>query len=208
MITVACCLWDANAQSLPFSVYDESWVEKLYRGFRRHLSVPFRFVAFVDRERRFAEEKIEQDRLRTVDAHYGCLIEPFRLDGPAIICGLDTIVVGNVDHLAHYCVGYNCPALVGHPTDKKKFGFINPVVLKTTGWTHVYSDWRGENDMVYLNAKVPANDINEMWPGHLLSFKLQTDRKSVPATARIIYFHGDPKPSELMDRPWVRENWA
>ena len=44
MLTVVAPLWDANEKSLSFSrCYDESWVEKLYAGFCRHLTRPFRF---------------------------------------------------------------------------------------------------------------------------------------------------------------------
>jgi hypothetical protein len=54
MLHVVTLLWDANLHSQVFSRdYDESWVEKLYRGFARNLSEPFRFVVFTDRERTF-----------------------------------------------------------------------------------------------------------------------------------------------------------
>lgn len=52
VITVATLLWDANRHSQPFSsIYDEHWVERLYRGVARNLTQPFRFVCYVDRER-------------------------------------------------------------------------------------------------------------------------------------------------------------
>ncbi len=31
------------------------------------------------------------------------MIEPFQLEGPLIVVGLDTVVVGNIDALADWC---------------------------------------------------------------------------------------------------------
>lgn len=100
MIVVATLLWDANRGSKGFSsMYDESWVEKLYRGFKRNLSHEFTFVCFTDRRRTFAEP-IDQARLKDNPPTYASCIEPYRLDVPMILVGLDTIVVGSIDHLA------------------------------------------------------------------------------------------------------------
>jgi hypothetical protein len=209
MLNVACCLWDPNARSQEFSrCYDESWVEKLYRGFARHLSLPFRFVCFTDRERSFSSG-IEQEFLRTEVPHYGCLIEPFRLNEPTIICGLDTVIVGNLDHFAAYCLEADRPALPGHPTNKPKFGFINPVVFSPAGFGWLYDEWHGENDMDYLKRR-DFNDASELWPGQLLSLKLHQVvlGSTPPADARIIYFHGRQKPHELGNVGWINQHWV
>ena len=192
-------------------MYDESWVEKLYRGFQRNLTLPFRFVCFTDRERVFAEP-IAQERLATQDPHYGCLIEPFRLNEPVIICGLDMVVVNNVDHFAKYCMTADRIAAPGHPTNKKRFGYINPVVFVPAGWRRIYDDWRGENDMDYLNSKsADFNDASELWPFQLLSLKLHAVPFGAhpPAGSKIIYMHGRNKPHELVDRvPWIKQHWV
>ena len=102
MITIATLLWDANVNSQPFSsMYDEAWVEKLYRGFARNLNAPFRFVCYTDRERKFSEA-IHQRRLQSQAPGYGDCIQPYELDVPMMLVGLDTVIVGNLDHLAAY----------------------------------------------------------------------------------------------------------
>ena len=104
MITVACCLWDANEHSLSFSRgYSEADVDKLYRGFERNLTVPWRMVCFTEKPRAF-EENIWQERLSAGEPDYSAMIEPFKLNEPMILCGLDTIIVGNCDDLARYCL--------------------------------------------------------------------------------------------------------
>lgn len=214
MLHVVCCLWDPNDNSKEFSrCYDESWVEKLYRGFARNLTRPFRFVCFTDRERSFCSG-VEQERLAAKVPHYGCLIEPFRLNEPTIICGLDTVVVRNIDHMADYCLTADRVASVGHPSNKTKWGFINPVVFVPAGHRRIFDEWDGEsNDMDYLNVRGRRgefNDTADIWPGQLLSLKLHNVvlGNDAPPDARIIYFHGRSKPHEFGDAGWITKHWV
>jgi hypothetical protein len=81
MLHITTCLWARNRHSGRFCPgYDESWVERLYRGFRRNLTVPFRFVCLVDIERQFNEPDIEQLVMLTQEPENGALAEAFRLD--------------------------------------------------------------------------------------------------------------------------------
>src|SRR5690606_41624298 len=112
MLTFATLLWDANRSSKSFSrMYTEEWVEKLYRGFRRNLTVPFRFVCLTDWQRTFTERAIEQDRIKAARPSYASCIEAYRIDGPMILVGRDTMVVGNIDHLAAWCETANVKSL-------------------------------------------------------------------------------------------------
>lgn len=205
MLHVACCLWDCNNKSQSFSrCYDESWAEKLYRGFKRNLTRPFRFVVFTDRERTF-NEPIWQERLRAQMPDYGCLIEPFRLGGPLIVCGLDMVVLGNIDHLAAYC---EQPGLIALPRDPyRPERSINPIVLVPPGHSNIFADWSGENDMDWLRG-FEWHAIDDLWPGQVLSLKAHRVRDVGPGDARIIYMHGLPKADALGHLAWVREHWA
>lgn len=207
MICIAACLWDVNKRSEKFSLcYDETWVEKLYRGFQRNLTQPFRFVLFTERIRKF-NEPIEQELLATKEPHYGCLIEPFKLNVPMMICGLDTVIVGNVDHFAEYCLTQKRLALPYHPT-KKDYGFINAVAFVPAGYRAIYDTWNGENDMEWLR-KSDAVDTRTLWPKQIQSFKLEcvTMGAHAPKDVRIIYMHGSRKPHELKDVPWIKKHW-
>jgi hypothetical protein len=213
VLHIATCLWDANEKSSPASrCYDESWVEKLYRGFRCHLTIPFRFVCFTERARTFAEP-IEQERFRSQCSDYGLFTEPYRLNQPMILVGLDTIVVANIDHLAQWCLTGD---KIAAPRDPKSYrlksdGYpdqcINGVTLVPVGWRKVFDEWRGENDMVHLR-RYPWEPIDDRWPGEVVSYKLRIRPDSERVrNAKIIYFHGQPKPCDLTQIEWVRENW-
>lgn len=204
MLQVATCLWDKNQHSLPFSqAYDESWVEKLYRGFRRNLKCPFRFVVFTDRIRSY-REPIEQELLKAKIPDYGCMIEPFRLDEPSIICGLDTLILEPIDHMARYCLKGTKIAIPAHPS--KPHVTINPIVFVPKGHRHVFDNWRGENDMEWLRGQDHIKS-DTMWPGQIRSFKLHDVRRRGVQGARIIYFHGAPKMHEIDNQRWLTENW-
>lgn len=203
MITIAVPLWDANAASKDFSRgYDETWAEKLYRACARNLTRPFRFVVFTDRTRRFAEPAIEQRLLATQTPDYGCCIEPFALDVPSMIMGLDTVIVGNIDALAEWCETAETIAL---PLSPGKTYACNGVALVPAGQRRVFDDWRGENDMEWLR-KQPHQFIDDLFPDQVVSFKLHVRPRGL-GKARIVYFHGPPKMSDLPDEPFIREHW-
>jgi hypothetical protein len=204
-ITAATCLWDSNDKSESFSRgYDESWVEKLYRGFARNLTVHWDFVCYTDRIRSFKEPGIEQRPLKTSPPHYGCFIEPFASNDSMILVGLDTIIVGNIDHMARYLWTDMRMALPRDPYQLDRS--INGVALIPAGNQHIFREWDGKtNDMEHLR-KYDWNKIDALFPGEVLSLKAHDVRGRGLQSARIVYFHGNPKPNEL-DLPWVKEHW-
>lgn len=206
MLHIACCLWDANSRSQKFSrCYSEEWVDRLYRGFKRNLTAPFRFVVFTDRLRTF-KENIGQEILVTKEPHYGCLIEPFKLNVPTIICGLDTVIIRNCDHFARYCETADKVALPRNPAITKKGQVINPVAFVPKGFRSVFDDWSGENDMEWLRT-IESASVSDLFPGQVLSMKLDTVGPHGLRNARIVYMHGSSKPHELKHIDWIRECW-
>lgn len=205
-LTVACCLWDANRHSRPFSTfYDETWVERLYRAYARHLTLPFRFLCFTDHVRQF-NEPIEQVAFKKLPPDYGSMIEPFRLNKPMILTGLDTVITGNIDHLMAYCFLSDKVAL---PRDPNRLGTIcNGVALVPRGNRDIYDNWNGETeymaDMDWLRRQDYAV-LDDLFPGHIVSYKCHVKEQGL-GDARIVYFHGKEKPHEV-DEPWVDEYW-
>lgn len=202
MITVVTLLWDANGKSQDFSrCYDESWVEKLHRGFRRNLTQRFRFLCLTDRERKFSPG-IDQGKILTKEPHYGCYVEPFRLDEPMIIVGLDTVIVGNIDHMADYCLSGGALALPKSPYEDIA---CNAVALVPAGQKRVYDEWRGENDMEWLR-KQPHVYIDGIFPDQVRSYKAHVRGRGLGA-ARICYFHGRPKMQDCGHEAFIQEHW-
>lgn len=204
MITVSCCLWDANEHSHEFSRdYSEADVDKLYRGFARNLTVPWRMVCFTDRPRKF-EENVWQERLSANEPGYGAMLEPFKLDEPNIICGLDTIIVGNCDDLARYCLEAATPAVPRDPFFPETT--CNGVVLATKGSGWVWREFPGGNDMDWTRAQ-PFALIDAVFPKAVVSFKGHVRHYGLEPENRIVMLHGRPKAGDLTHLDWVEANW-
>jgi hypothetical protein len=203
VLTVATLFWQANQASRDFSrCYDESWVEKLYRGFARHLSAPFRFVCYVDRDYVFCEP-IEQRRISARVPDYSTCIEPYELGVPMILCGLDTMVTGNLDGLAAYCMTGTRLALPRDPYNKRQA--CNGVALIPAGHERVAATHSGENDMVWVRG-FDHVFIDDLFPGQVESYKGGIMRQGL-GDARIVYFHGQKKPHQLYHKKLIQEHW-
>lgn len=209
MLHVATMLWKPNQHSHPFSVYDEAWVEKLYRGIKRNLTVPFRFVCFVDELRDFAETEIYQELMVTPDPDYGAQAQVYTLNKPTIFLQLDTIVVGNCDLFAEYCLTQKDIALSRDPYVPTRT--VNGVALIPEGHRRVWDEWKGETDLTWMRRQ-RTRHIEDIWPNkkYILSYKAQVQKVgdgNPPPDARIIYLHGRPKCPDLLHFPWARKNW-
>lgn len=183
-------------------MYDNSWVEKLYRGFSRNTTYPFEFVCYTDKIRDFEEPDIKQILLKDDVPGYGSCIQPYELGTPMILVGLDTIVVGNIDHLIDYCFEAEKYALPRDPYKPSRA--CNGVALIPWGHHLIAELHSGENDMDWVR-RFPHNFIDDLWPGHVLSYK-GTVKKIGLGDARIVYFHGEEKPHQL-SQPWIEDNW-
>lgn len=206
-LKVVTLLWDANRHSRDFSqCYDETWVTKLYDGFARHLTRSWQFVLFTDRPRKFDPGPHGRDILQvlidTPEPDYGACIEPYRLDDAMILVGLDTLVTGNIDHLADYCLTSNIIALPQDPFFPTTV--CNGVALVPAGQRDVFAGWRGENDMDWMRCQ-RFKVIDYLFPGHVVSFKGYAKGHGL-GDARIVFFHGQEKPHQL-DVPWVQQHW-
>lgn len=205
MITVATLFWDSNQKSFHYStMYDESWVEKLYRGFARNLTMPFRFVCFTEKGRAF-KEPIEQKPLKAEPDYADC-IEPYKLNEPMILVGLDTVITGNIDHLAAYCLASDKIAVPRDPFYPDKL--CNGVALVPGGMrAKMYDAFPGGNDMDWIRShEADLNVIDDIWPGQVISYKAHAKNKGL-GDARIVYFHGDLKANQLGHVGWVRRHW-
>jgi hypothetical protein len=204
-LVCAAMLWEPNEHSFDFStMYDETWVTRLYEGYKRNLTMPFVFWLFTDRNRPLPRE-IKQFPITGLKS-YCALIEPFQYDGPMILTGLDTVITGNIDDLAEYCMDERHQ--VGLPRDPFFPQTIcNGVALIPPGKQHFFSEWdRVQNDMDYLRARSDVTVLDDWFPGRVVSYKGHA-KDYGPDGAGIVYFHGREKPHELLDVEWVQEAW-
>lgn len=204
MITIATLFWNANQHSLSFSRgYSETDVERLYHGFARNLTVPFRFVCFSERQRCY-NAPIEHMQLSDPEPGYGSCIEPYKLDEPMILVGLDTVIVGNCDHLAAYAIGADKIAVPRDPFFPQKV--CNGVALVPQGNARIWTEFPGGNDMEWIRQQDVAV-IDDIFPGQVVSYKGEVAKNGLTEDTRIVFFHGHPKARDLPHVGWIARHW-
>ena len=232
-ITIVTALFDGRQTSVPHSVgmYNTAYVEKLYRGFERNLTVPFDFICLVDQNYYFEENIIAERFKRSVD-QYGwmSLMEVYRpelCEGIRFTVGLDTIITGRLDDILTST--FLKLAVCTDPFHPKKI--CNAVTLSTPEFCEEFWGlWEGNevklipqsilhqwgqapSEMVLLR-KYYGNSpcIDKVFPNRIISYKVNCDdnnilQQEVIDQASIVYFHGHPKPHQIIHERWVQENW-
>lgn len=198
--------------------YHEGWVTKLYAGFKRNLTDPFNFALFTDRPRDLPDPII-QFPLEHSPITYGSCMEPYKLNEPMILVGLDTVIVGNCDILADYCTALGDRPVLTPRDPYQPERFCNGVQLVPHGRFDMYMAWAALggtqcNDMDFIRKAERVEALDDKFPGLVLSYKVQVRQAqhdarggaTLPPGARIVYFHGSPKPHEL-EHAWIRKHF-
>ena len=247
--TIVTALFDGRQTGVPHTtgVYDPAYVEKLYRGFKRNLTIPFDFVCLVDKNYIFQEDIKAVRFKRSVD-QYGwmSLMEMYRpeiCEGIRLTVGLDTIITGPVDDILQAQVSKF--AVCTDPMYPNQI--CNAITLSTPEFCEEFwGMWEGNEVKLIPDSKLvlenvaPAPSemvlmrkyygdspcIDKVFPNRILSYKVHVKENEHPIDklegvshnvyqnrlklierSSIIYFHGWPKPHNIAEQRWVRENW-
>lgn len=200
-------------------IFTPEWADKLYRGIARNMREPFRFVCLVDQEYEF-QEPIDAIPFLGNYRNMWCLLEALRPDideNQKLFMGLDTIIRGDITHIANYSPDF---AMTRDPYyQKTRCSGVMSFNNKTAGpiWEQFVHDSNRDDfkmsgkwvsDMIWLDKNIPECPlIQDIFPDQIQSYKVDIvrDGKSLE-DARIVYFHGIPKPHEMSD-DWVKEHW-
>lgn len=177
MLTVACVLSEGRT-------YNASHVLRLEDMVDKHLKQPYRFVCIDDSQFPGWWAKVS-------------LFEPRRFKGRVLYLDLDVTVVGNLDDLADY----------PHPFVAIS-DYLNPISINSSvmSWDagvadHVYTNFthgvmdRLHGDQNWIHECVQAVRFPKRWCPSYKAHVLPTGR--VPDDARVVVFHGRPKPWEV-----------
>ena len=199
MITVVTVYFEKLITGVPAlsRCFDTSWVDKLYRGIKRHYQGPFRFVCLTDGSYSF-QEPIEQRPLLPSSWLNVCQ-QGYGVDAERIaFMGLDTVITGDLGPLFDYRGNLAVPE---DPYRKGRAcsGFVlcpsRPDIARV----------EAKNCMGALDD-FPHDWLHELYPGMVESYKGSVQKNGLNG-ARVVYFHGKPKPHEMTDS-WVKENWV
>ncbi len=239
-VTVMCMKWGPK--------YGAEYVNILYRMVCRHLSLPFRFVCFTDRAEGVVPE-VECFPLPEIMVPVARQISPWKkvsvfkpqledLSGKVLFLDLDVVVTGSLDDL----VGYSNKLAIPENWTQPGQGVGNSSVFtfEVGALTYIYDRYcetvetlfdQFPNSQTFVSRTAAEHgDLDFFPPEWVRSFKVDcmpgglmnwiaTPR--LPKGARVVAFHGDPKPPEaakgvypgkwykhVRPTPWIAQYWT
>ncbi len=206
-------------------IYDRTWVDRLQRAVVHRMNAEHRFVCLTD-----MDVSCEAIPLTHGWPGWWSKMELFRLDGPVLYLDLDVVVAGSLDELiAADCAPFDPAAfaiseqlgktnLLVAPRDFMNKRELNSSVLFFNDCGHLYDQFAEDPDRHMSRFRGDQNFITDRcWdaltfpPGLCVSYRRHCRTKlgvgQLPKDARVVCFHGSPKPPDV-DDPWVKEYWA
>ena len=235
MATVLCMKWGRR--------YGPDYVNRLYGMLQRHLTVGHRLICVTDDGREIRPEvqcrplpplTLRPEWERSPWRKLSCFASELQdLEGPVLFLDLDVVIVANIDCLFTY-PGEFC--IIENWTQPGR-GIGNSSVYRYRPGVHreVFERFRADpaaalrdhpNSQTFLSRTVPELTFwpaswcrsfkHDCLPGRLLR---RLKPATIPAGAKIIVFHGHPKPPDaargvwpglgrrLRPAPWIAEHW-
>jgi len=211
-IKVICFLWGKWGGN-----FGVEYVRRLKHGVDRHLSLPHRFVCLSDRKVGGIETiplglEWAKWNLRKIYAY-----KPGLFKGRVLMLDLDVVIVGSIDDIASYagkfatCEGAYRKRKIGGSIISFEAGFGKKML-----WQPLENEYRaierdtGGSERYYFQRQFGQHGFvpdfwQDLYPGQIASYKRDC-REGIPKGARIVRFHGRPRPHEVKDE-WVKEHW-
>lgn len=217
MLTVACVLkgnWCAGR--------GPEYVRNLKASVERNLSEKHRFlcVTDLDQERARRELGCEWRRPKHPDwpGWWGKIeiFDPEFAPGPILFFDLDTVIVGPLDFPDMHERPFTCledftrPALMAsgmmYLPAGAELARVYAEFVKNPAWAVQFCGDHGDGLWMQLQ-------LGRCWtwqtsdPGKVVSYKVHVrGQAELPAGARVVCFHGVPRPHEI-DEPWMIDHW-
>lgn len=240
MNNVICIKWGPK--------YGPEYVNTLYSMVMRNLSLPFRFVCFTD-DPAGVRDAIECLPLPEIHVPQERQISPWRkvgifrpglgnLEGKVLFLDLDVVVTGPLDEL----FGYSDKLAIPENWTQKGKGIGNSSVFTFQAGTlhYIYERYNetvdtlfGQypNSQTFVSRTAAEHGDLEFFPkSWVRSFKVDCmpgglmnwiARPRLPQGAKVIAFHGDPKPEDaargvypgkwykhVRPTPWITQYWT
>lgn len=142
-------------------------------------------------------------------------MEMYRHDlGPVLYMDLDTVLVGNIAPLLWYPHKFTAlQSLTPYPGARLNSGLLawdgarpdiyEPFAADPEKWIRkcVTGDCWGDQGFLQLHVK-EWEAWQDLFPGQVGSYKNTWNKQKPPSTARVVCFHGAPKPHEV-NHDWV-----
>lgn len=185
--------------------YNAEYVHRLYQNVSENISIPFKFYCMSD----VSIQGINTIELQHDWERWWPKIEVFRLfRDKTFYLDLDTVIVADISELLNH--NHKFTGLRGFYRDIFNSGlmawsgdysfiyrdFLN--VESSKGGKNLIRDHELGNDQNFIGSRLKNWDIwQDLFPGQIVSYKVHCRGKGVPRGAKIVCFHGRPRPHEI-----------
>jgi hypothetical protein len=197
------------------------YIEKLYRGFKRNTTIPFKFHCITTIHEEFLNPDIIFHELKS-PSWLGCLPKysmfnpEYELDGRVFACDLDVIITGNMDDILSYSGDFSTRRTFhGKPEsggdmiafDGGTYRWIWDSFSEDTESIVDFTQGRERWLYRYHPDMEPFPFLQDLYPNQMYSYKNHINRgRGLPEDARIVSCHGKPRPHQIYE-DWVKEHW-
>lgn len=212
--------------------FDMEYVRKLAVGVRKHTSIDYTFTCLTDAKERDIEGVEFVDLIHDLPGWWS-KIEVFQFTGECIYLDLDTVLTGNIDCLlravgnlsdgkaimmlrgfkyqgcASGIMGWNgdlCFVLTDFTALRGKRFIQHSAALRLFCGNMRY---RGDQDWLsecFLKRAITVTYAQDFMCG-IYSYKNHELSHGLPDNAKVVLFHGHPRPHELPEAHSLREHW-
>ena len=215
--------------------YDPVYVKRLADGVKRSLKIPHEFICLSnDSEKHVGLKTIP---LRHNWPGWWSKMEVFSLQGPLLYFDLDTVITGPIDELARWVIdnpgpllmlrgfyrGDQCSGIMGWSDSFSwiyeqfwiNFGDQAIYEVKKNGISMMVGGKHFRGDQEWLKEfyrhrfdQVTIVMVQDIMQG-IVSYKVDVQPKGkLPTDAKIVCFHGFPRPAEIIPKPkWLEKYW-
>lgn len=191
--------------------YTYKHVEALRQMCADHAGIPHDFVCLSDLKRGDVVPLTENWPI------WWSKMEMFKLPGPCIYFDLDTIVCGSLEQAGE--LARSKPFAILRDAYRGKH---NPYAMQSSVmmWSENirslytvfaidaprYIKMKGGDQAFIEDVLRTTTYIQDELPGQFVSYKVDVRGKGVPKDARVIFFHGQPRPWEQDEVPYVYDD--
>ncbi len=196
--------------------FDWGHVQRLKSQLDKHLTL--KFELFVLSDLMMPEDLTKQNCRLILLRHdwpgWWSKIELFRAFHKTFYLDLDTVLVGNVNHIISYPHRFTAlRGFFGRPFGSglmawsesnvsiyEEFKFLDPETIMRYYKTHKMGDQE------FIGERIKENLIfQDQFQGQIVSYKLDVRGKGLPQNAKIVCFHGKPRIQDVRES-WLEEN--
>ncbi len=204
------------------------YILKLYNGFKRNITIPFKFHCLTSVPMDTVFEKIDGDieydgivfhKLES-PSWLGCLPKYsmfnsiYNFKGRVFACDLDVVITGNMDDILSYDGEFSTRRTFhGKPESGGDMISFEGGTYQWIWDQFVENTWgiedftQGRERWVYRYSMHKFPFLQDLFPNQIYSYKNHVNQgRGLPDDARIVSCHGKPRPHNI-DEDWIKENW-